>query len=38
VPSSNHRNRDTVSGTGACNGTAPNKLLEPTLETNAAQQ
>jgi hypothetical protein len=30
--------RGSVSGTGACSRTAPNKLLEPTLETNAAQQ
>jgi hypothetical protein len=30
--------RGSVSGAGACSRTAPNKLLEPTLETNAAQQ
>jgi hypothetical protein len=30
--------RGSVSGIGACSRTAPNKLLEPTLETNAAQQ
>lgn len=30
--------RGSVSGTGACSRAAPNKLLEPTLETNAAQQ
>jgi hypothetical protein len=28
--------RGSVSGTGACSRTAPNKLLEPTLKTNAA--
>lgn len=30
--------RGSVSGNGACSRAAPNKLLEPTLETNAAQQ
>jgi hypothetical protein len=30
--------RGSVLGIGACSRTAPNKLLEPTLETNAAQQ
>lgn len=30
--------RGSVSGVGTCSRTAPNKLLEPTLETNAAQQ
>jgi hypothetical protein len=30
--------RGSVSGTGACSRMAPNKLLEPTLDTNAAQQ
>lgn len=30
--------RGSVSGIGACSRAAPNKLLEPTLETNAAQQ
>ena len=37
---SHHRQevRGAVSGTGACSRTAPNILLEPTLDTNAAQQ
>jgi hypothetical protein len=30
--------RGSVSAIGACSRTAPNKLLEPTFETNAAQQ
>ena len=30
--------RGSVSGVGTCSRTAPDKLLEPTLETNAARQ
>ena len=30
--------RGSVSGIGSCSRAAPNKLLEPTLETNRAQQ
>jgi hypothetical protein len=30
--------RGSVSGTGACSRTAPNKLLEPTLETSVGRE